>query len=286
MKRHPFLSAPANPSRPGGAFTLIELLVVMAIITILGAMLLPALVRAKDQARRIQCISNQRQLIVAWSIYPIDHQERLVLNGGRNASAFNPGVTQPYLWIYGGNHGDPQSLTNGNYLVSPQYALFAAYVRAVGIYKCAADRSLWPVGGKMVFEQRSYTMNSYIGTPASQVEIPLSLSSSYRVYLRSSDLIGDSPVNRFVFMDGNPASICTPAHGVDMLSDSFIHYPSSLHRGSGILAFADSHIEIRKWLDGRTRKTLPSGATYISHNDSSPGNPDVRWIRDRTTRLK
>jgi len=286
MKRNPFLSAPANASRPGRAFTLIELLVVIAIIAILAAMLLPALTRAKDQARRIQCVSNQRQMIVAWCVYPTDHQETLALNGGRNANLFVPGVTQPYLWVYGGNHGDPQSLTNGNYLVSPQYALFAGYVRAVGIYKCAADRTLWPLGGKMVFEQRSYTMNSYIGTPPGQIEVPLSLSSSYRVYLKSSDLLADSPASRFVFIDGNPSSICTPAQGVNMLGDTFIHYPSSLHRGSGILSFADGHVEIHKWLDGRTRKSLPNGATYIPHNDASPGNPDLKWIRARTTQLK
>lgn len=260
-------------------FTLIELLVVIAVIAILAAMLLPALARAKDHARRIQCVNNHKQLVLAWALYSGDNVERLVLNGGLDGSA--PGVS-PYLWVYGGNHGDEQTLTNSQYLVGPKFALFAPYNRAMQIYKCPADRTLWSLRGRMVMELRSYSMNCYLGTPAKNVQRPLTQTSAYRVYMKSSALATDSPVNRFVFMDVHPSSICTPGFGVDFFTDVFIHYPSSLHRGMGVVSFADTHVESHKWSDPRTRKSV----LVSPHEEYSPGNQDLRWIREQTSSRK
>ena len=88
----------AAAGRPPGhaGFTLIELLVVIAIIAILAAMLLPALAKAKDRAKTIACVSNEKQIAMGYLLYAGENNDALPVAGQRVPGG--GGVVLPTEW--------------------------------------------------------------------------------------------------------------------------------------------------------------------------------------------
>jgi prepilin-type N-terminal cleavage/methylation domain-containing protein/prepilin-type processing-associated H-X9-DG protein len=101
---------PSIKDRGGDAFTLIELLVVVAIISILAGLVLPALSRAKATAKRIQCVSNLRQMGIAAHVYTDDHSEFFPI---AYYEAEVAGVTWSYAWDLTTIEGAPNTVVAG-----------------------------------------------------------------------------------------------------------------------------------------------------------------------------
>jgi len=251
--------------------------VVVAIIAILASMLLPALARAKQEAHRIKCVSNMKQLATTWALYSGDNDERLVANGAQE----QPG--RDVLWVAGGYHSFPPAFTNTRYLLDPRLAAFSTYLPLQEIYKCPSDKTTHiRVRGKPVPQIRSYAMNLYLGPTAS---MDSHLSPRYVRFRNTAQLA--SPSMTFVFQDLTPQSLCTPAFILPMpgQQQAWFHLPATHHVNRGVLSFADGHVEGRRWFDPRTIRSTSQGQR-LQHNLAAANSRDLRWVQDRTTFLE
>ncbi len=267
------------PQTRRAAFTLIELLVVIAIIAILASLLFPTLAAAKQQAHRIKCLNNQKQLALTWVLYSTDSNENLVRNG---AQAGAP--PREKLWVAGDYHNFLPAFTNDVYLLDPRYAAFAPYLASKSIYKCPSDKTTYVMSrGKPSPQIRSYSLNLYLG-PTSSMD--RHLSSRYRPFQKATDI--PAPASTFTFQDLTPQNLCTPAFVVLMpgrANDAFFHLPATHHKRGGVVSFADGHSEAHRWRDPRTFRTAALGVK-IGHNVFSPKNTDLTWIQERTSVVK
>jgi prepilin-type N-terminal cleavage/methylation domain-containing protein/prepilin-type processing-associated H-X9-DG protein len=237
----------SNPSvRPAGlrAFTLIELLVVIAIIAILASLLLPALARAKQKALIAKCLSNHRQLTLAWVMYASDYSGVLVEN--------NPLGSQPYVsgqaWIM----GDMQVLPDMTNLVDIINAKLFPYSESPGIYKCPADVLPYNVSGTNYNRIRSYSMSG-------QMNSADPMNPSFPCNVLESDIIHPSPSKAFVFIDEAACSIDDGYYAILVATQEWQNLVAAWHDDGDNLSFADGHAEHWTWYDSLT----PTLAAYV-----------------------
>jgi len=262
------------------AFTLIELLVVIAIIAILAAMLLPALAKAKTKAQGIQCLSNSKQLTLAWIMYAHEFNDNLVWNDlTPTGSGWVRGILD-----YNGNNPDN---TNTLWLTDPEYAKLAPYTaKTAGVYKCPADQSTVTIGSKRYPRVRSISMSQAMNSRDDWLSAIT--GAKYRVFHKLMDINPMGPSKAYVLIDEHPDSInygdfaVAMNDGAPLSAIMIIDVPASYHNGACGISFADGHAEIHKWHDSRT--IVPITGNYMSSSvKASPGNKDMIYMSEHAS---
>jgi prepilin-type N-terminal cleavage/methylation domain-containing protein/prepilin-type processing-associated H-X9-DG protein len=259
------------------AFTLIELLVVIAIIAILAGMLLPALSKAKAKAQGAQCISNHKQLCLAWNLYAGDNDDRPVRNINYPGTWPNlPETNDTWCvgWMAPGGNYVVQSVTNVSFFMNGQMGRYAGNA---GIFKCPSDK--FDRAGVPPGRVRSVSMNNFMNGDRWTAQPPnYHGTAGYTPYRRLSSMGKPSDLLNFIHEDANTIDdpvILTTVDSPGSASNLQLpgNRPAAMHSGSTALSFVDGHVESRKW----TQLTLNNGIPVPVQNSPAA----AIWFKSR-----
>jgi type II secretory pathway pseudopilin PulG len=240
------------------------LLVVIAIIAILAALLLPALARARSKALEIKCVSNLKQLQLAWATYATDFNDYMVPNA--------PLGSQPeQSWCYSSTEDWGTADANTNVIIYRK-AILAPYLGGqLGVYKCPADNIPSANGQRL----RSYSMQSQMGNLYSAA-ITRAYNANYKAFVKVSELTTLQPVDAAVFLEENMCSMNDGYLQVKNGAPSWPDVPGSYHVWQCGFSWADGHASLRKWLTSVLKIPVVAGFRKDSIT-TGVNNVDYRW---------
>jgi prepilin-type N-terminal cleavage/methylation domain-containing protein len=240
------------------AFTLIELLVVIAILAILMAILMPALKRAREQGQRAACLSNLKQLALAWIMYADENDDKLVsCEAGHSFTQFGRAwVEQTWAndWASGGQWPASEQIKG------IQAGALWPYVKEEKLYQC-------PVGyrGELMTYAMMISSNgrSVDGSPVFRKRI-----------------LVPQPAERLLFIDEGLSS--PDAYAVRYLAPQWWDQPVTRHGDGTTFSHMDGHADYHKWQgietikQGREHERRWSGDFRPTTEE---GVADVQWMQ-------
>jgi len=283
---------PGRKAPRSGAFTLIELLVVIAIIAILAAILLPVLARARLKATEANCLNNQKQMGLAFTMYVNENNNSLLQSHQPNSSAsiwpnmddaggfwgINPNA--PPLTGSSGTQGAALAAVQGNLMTNN---LLSPYIANPGVYHCPGDgRFNLPIGsGNAVgWAYDSYAVTENVEPFGGFSEGFTKMAQIRRVadciiFVEQSDTRGFNN-DTFAMSVNGP---------LPPLTFNYVDIFATYHGDVGTFSFADGHAEARKWLDPAIKAagaaTLTVGSSlYQYQSPYVPSNSkyDAGWL--------
>ena len=247
----------AEPARLPGhrGFTLIELLVVIAVISLLIALLIPALRSAREQGHRTVCMSNVRQLTLAWLAYASEHDGKLVGGCSMGTGTNYTGWVGKAFWL-------PKS--RSELIDDDRKGALWPYIRDIDVYRCPrgwADHAVTYT--PVVAANGNFPEGTFMpGTAGSSFHRRGKRVGATVLGLTSlTEIISPGAAQRAVFIDLGR----TPAgsdFAVDYLYPRWylISPPPIRHRNGVTLSMADGHAEYWKW-KGRETVEMPRKLT-------------------------